>query len=204
MTAPRDDLTIVPANQASWGDLERLFDNVKRHGSLCFCQRFKIPDRLWRSIDSDERAFRLRAQTECDHPESDTTRGLVAYLDGEAVGWCAVEPRVDYPGLRTTRVVWAGRHEDKNDRRVWAITCLIVRMGHRRHGITYPLVAAAADYAKARGASAIEGYPMNTEAGRDITWGELHVGPHGAFVAAGFEPITHPTARRTVMRIDFA
>ena len=141
--------------RASWGDLERLFDNVKRHGSLCFCQRFKIPDRLWRSIDSDERAFRPRAQTECNQPASDTTSGLVAYLNGEAVGWCAVEPRVDYPGLRTTRVVWAGRHEDKNDRRVWAITCLIVRIGHRRHGITYPLVAAPANYAKAKGASAI-------------------------------------------------
>jgi proteasome-associated ATPase len=39
------------------------------------------------------------------HPESGTTSGLVAYLDGEPVGWCAVEPRTAYPRLlRSTRV----------------------------------------------------------------------------------------------------
>jgi hypothetical protein len=36
---------------------------------------------------------------DCDHPESATTSGLVAYLDGEPVGWCAVEPRTAYPRL---------------------------------------------------------------------------------------------------------
>lgn len=59
------------------------------------------------------------------------------------------------PGTSDNSRRLAGRHEDKNDRRVWAITCLIVRIGHRRHGITYPLVAAPANYAKAKGASAI-------------------------------------------------
>jgi hypothetical protein len=48
---------------------------------------------------AEERDFRLRQQTDCGHPESDTTSGLVAYLDGEPVGWCAVEPRTAYKGL---------------------------------------------------------------------------------------------------------
>jgi len=43
------------------------------------------------------------------------TSGLVAYLDGEPVRWCAVEPRTAYPRLlRNTRVAWDGRGEDKN------------------------------------------------------------------------------------------
>jgi hypothetical protein len=33
----------------------------------------------------------------------DPTSGLVAYLDGVPVGWCAVEPRTEYPRLVTTR-----------------------------------------------------------------------------------------------------
>jgi hypothetical protein len=44
---------------------------------------------------------RLRQQTECGHPRSETTSGFVAYLDGEPVGWCAVEA---YP-IVTTDVI---------------------------------------------------------------------------------------------------
>ena len=43
---------------------------------------------------------------------------------------------------------------------------------------------------------------MITEPGKEITWGELHVGPRQAFADAGFQEITHPTPRRVVMRID--
>jgi hypothetical protein len=32
---------------------------------------------------------------------------------------------------------------------------------------------------------------------------ELHVGTVGTFEAAGFTEISHPTLRRSVMRIDF-
>ena len=55
-----------------------------------------------------------------------------------------------------------------------------------------------------RGARALEGYPMITEPGREITWGELHVGSRSIFADAGFEEVSHPTLRRVVMRIDFA
>ena len=44
---------------------------------------------------------------------------------------------------------------------------------------------------------------MITTPGHDITWGELSVGPQGAFAAAGFRQVTHPTTRRLVMRLDF-
>ena len=50
-------------------------------------------------MDVEERAWRLRVQTGCGNPESSVTSGLVAYLDGEPVGWCAVEPRSAYPRL---------------------------------------------------------------------------------------------------------
>ena len=68
------------------------------------------PKESWASADVEELAFRFRSDTDCGHPESDTTSGLVAYLDGEPVGWCAVEPRTAYPRLiRNNRVPWDGR-----------------------------------------------------------------------------------------------
>ena len=84
---------------------------------------------------------------------------------------------------------------------VWAIACMIVRKGHRGEGLTYPLVAAAVEFARERGASAIEGYPLVT-GGAQVIWDELNVGPVGPFLAAGFREVAHPTKRRIVMRMD--
>jgi hypothetical protein len=44
---------------------------------------------------------------------------------------------------------------------------------------------------------------MITEPGREITWGELHVGSRSIFADAGFTEASHPTLRRVVMRIEF-
>ena len=84
-------------------------------------------------------AFRLREQTDCGHPESNTTSGLVAYLDGEPAGWCAVEPRPVYVRLLRTRVPWSGRAEDKADEGIWAVTCFVTRTGFRRRGVSRAL-----------------------------------------------------------------
>ena len=104
------EVTIVPANEASWEDLQAVF-GTRGDPARCWCQRYKMqPKESWASVGAEELAFRLRAQTDCGHPESGTTSGLVAYLDGEPVGWCAVEPRTAYPRLLLkTRVPWEGR-----------------------------------------------------------------------------------------------
>jgi GNAT superfamily N-acetyltransferase len=128
----------------------------------------------------------------------------VAYVDGEPAGWVAVEPRTAYPKLRSSRVPWAGRDEDMDDDGIWAVTCFVVRKGYRGRGLTYPLAQATIDFARTRGARALEAYPMITQPGKTITWGELHVGARQIFEDAGFQQITHPTPRRVVMRIDFA
>ncbi len=162
------------------------------------------PRESWASVGTEELAFRLRSQTDCGHPESGRTSGLVAYLDGEPVGWCAVEPRSAYPRLLLkTRVPWAGRAEDKTDDSVWAATCFVTRTGFRRRGISRALAHAAVDFARQRGARALEGYPMLTEPGQEIMSVELNVGSRSIFVAAGFAEVGRPTLRRVVMRIDF-
>ncbi|HVF73636.1 MAG TPA: GNAT family N-acetyltransferase [Acidimicrobiales bacterium] len=195
-------MTIVAANEASWDDVAAVVQPARCHGGHCFCQRFKVGVRDWGSVSDEERAWLLREQTDCGNAGSATTSGLLAYRDGEPVGWCNVEPRSAFPGLRGSRVVWAGRNEDTSADDVWAVTCFVVRVGHRRSRITYALAEAARDHAFAQGARAVEGYPMVTTPGHDVTWGELHVGSHKVFAAAGFVEVTRPSVRRAVMRID--
>jgi GNAT superfamily N-acetyltransferase len=151
-------IAVVPASDATWEDLQAVF-GTSGDPSRCWCQRFKMaPGESWASVGASRLAGRLREQTRCGDPHSDTTTGLVAYLDGEAVGWCAVEPRTAYPRmLRNNRVPWEGRSEDKLDAGVWAVTCFVVRRGFRRRGVGSALARASVDFARRGGARAIEG-----------------------------------------------
>ena len=201
MTAEGPAISVVPANEASWDDLQTIF-GARGQGARCQCQRYKLrPRESFGSFPVEERAFRLRRQTDCGHPESATTSGLVAYLDGEPVGWCAVEPRTAYESLvRNHRVPWEGRAEDKADDSVWAVTCLFTRAGFRKRGVSRALAHAAVEFARDRGARAIEGYPMTT---KNVIAEELHVGTRGVFTDAGFTEVSRPTLRRVVMRVDW-
>jgi GNAT superfamily N-acetyltransferase len=192
---------IVPAHEASCDDLQSVFGS-RGAAALCQCQRYKLrPRESFRSFPVEERARRLREQTECGTPGSGTTSGLVAYLGDEPVGWCAVEPRASYEGLRRVfRVPWEGRSEDKGDDSVWAVTCLFARAGHRRQGVSRALARAAVDFARARGARAVEAYPITTT---DVISEELHVGTERVFADAGLAVVSRPTPRRVVMRLDF-
>jgi GNAT superfamily N-acetyltransferase len=199
-------LRAVPANQAACDDLHVVF-GTRGPAARCQCQRYKLRrGEAFAKFPVEERRQRLREQTDCGNPGSGAsgsvaTSGLVAYLDDDPVGWCAVEPRTAYEGLiRNNRVPWTDRAEDKTDPSVWAVTCLFTRVGFRRRGISRALAAAAVDFARSRGARALEAYPILT---KDVLAEELHVGTYATFVAAGFVEVSRPTPRRAVVRIDF-
>ncbi|MET1033854.1 MAG: GNAT family N-acetyltransferase [Arthrobacter sp.] len=200
MTGPGID--VVPANEAPWEDLQAVFGQ-RGLAHDCQCQWFKLRPAEWKSTTWEDRAASLRGQANSGTPGAQTT-GLLAYLAGEPVGWCAVEPRTAYPRLLGMRVPWAGRDEDRDDAGVWTVSCFATRAGHRRRGVSRALARAAVDFARERGARSLEGYALETEPGREVAWGELYVGGRGVFEAAGFREVARPTPRRVVMRIDFA
>ncbi|WP_382305721.1 GNAT family N-acetyltransferase [Herbiconiux sp. UC225_62] len=195
-------ITVVPANLSSPDELDVVFGQ-RGEPARCRCQWFKFRVSEWGGVPLEERAARLRSQSGCGHPSAASTSGLVAYLDGEPVGWCAVEPRTAYRRLLRMRVPWAGREEDKGDDGVWAVTCFVVRTGFRKRGVSRALAAATPEFARSRGARALEGYPMVVAPGAEITWGELYVGTVSIFETAGFTEVSAPTPRRRVYRIDF-
>jgi GNAT superfamily N-acetyltransferase len=198
-----DAITIVPANEASWDDLQTVFGD-RGSARYCQCQRYKLaPREAFSKFPAEERARRLREQTKPDTPDAEATTGLLAYLDAEPVGWCAVQPRTAYPALlRVYRTPWEGRSEDKADGSTWSVTCVFVRAGFRKRGVAYALAAAAVDYARSRGARALEAYPMRSEIG-EVTWDEIHVGAQSIFAEAGMAEVSRPGIRRAVMRVDF-
>jgi GNAT superfamily N-acetyltransferase len=117
------------------------------------------------------------------------------------VGWCSLAPRRDYTYLRQT--VWKGRTEDKDDPSIWAVTCFVTRAGFRHQGVSRALVAGTVDLAQDHGARAVEAYPMKPAPGKEVTWGEMHVGSLSAFLAAGFRIVHVPSLRRAIVRYDY-
>jgi GNAT superfamily N-acetyltransferase len=194
------DVRVVPANEASWDDLQAVFG--RGAAARCQCQRIKLGDRDWYAMPVPDRAQRLREEADCGHPEADGTSGMVAYVDGQPAGWVAVEPRAHYRRLRGSSVPWSGRTEDPDDPDVWAIVCFAIRPGYRGRGLTGPLAAAAVEYARAHGARAVEAYPMIPKPGQTVSWGEMNVGSRSVFAAAGLRDVSRPTTRRAVMRLD--
>lgn len=194
-------LTIRPANEASWEDLQTVFG--KRGGaSRCQCQRQVLGDRDWWFMPVQERAMLLHEQTNVDDPDAPDTCGLVAYLGDEPVGWVAVSPRTTYRRLQGSNVPWAGRAEDRQDHTVWSVVCFVVRAGFRGQGITYELAQAAVTFARDRGAVALEGYPIVAKPGQRISWDEASVGTPQVFADAGMVQVSSPTIRRRVMRVE--
>jgi GNAT superfamily N-acetyltransferase len=103
--------------------------------------------------------------------------------------------------LRTSRLVWAGRDEDRDDASVWAVNCFVTRKGYRRQGISTALARAAVGFARDHGATAVEGYPLLPRTEGRVGSGDLYVGTVGMFESAGFTEVSRPTERRAVMRI---
>lgn len=199
---PANVPVIVPANEASWDDLKKVF-GTRGDPSTCQCQWFQNPGRSFGELGDEVRESRLQTQTACGDPTAAKTSGLIAYLGDEAVGWCAVEPRTAYPRLLGSRIPWIGRNEDRGDPNIWSLVCFVTRTGYRRRGVSRALASAAVDFARQRGARALEGYPMVLPPGKQAVWGEMFVGSRNVFVDAGFTEVSHPTLRRVVMRIDF-
>lgn len=193
-----DGITIRPVTRANRDDLQTVF-GARGQAAKCQCQRAVLPLREYWHMPREAREAFLHKEVGARRSPAP---GLVAYLDGEPVGWCRVGPRNRFPPLRNSPVPWTGREEDRDDASVWAVVCFVVRAGYRRRGVSRALAAAAVEHARRNGAAAIEGYPMATGSG-DIPWGELHVGALGAFRDAGFVEVARPTQRRYVMRIDF-
>lgn len=125
--------------------------------------------------------------------------GLIAYFDGEAVGWCAAGPRSRF--ARALRVPSFKGRDSSEDDSVWLVPCFNVRKDHRRQGVSGALLAGAVELAHRHGARAIEGFPFARGAKLSR---ESMVGCEAVFEACGFVVSRRPSATRVVMRRELS
>ena len=181
-------IRIVPAGASRWADLERLFGDRGACGG-CWCMHFRLPKPAYEAGKGEPNRRALRALVRSELPP-----GVLAYRGRTPVGWCAVAPRERFPRLAASRAM-----RSPDDRPVWSIVCLFVAREQRRRGVSVALLDGAAAFAASRGATLVEGYPVEpkSHAMPDVfAW----TGTAAAFRAAGFVEAARALPGRPVMR----
>ncbi|TMH02506.1 MAG: GNAT family N-acetyltransferase [Betaproteobacteria bacterium] len=121
--------------------------------------------------------------------------GVLAYVDDEPAGWCAIAPRSDHERLARSRNL-----APVDDAPVWSITCFVIAKRFRRQGLMRALIDGAVALARKHGAPAVEAYPVDPQ--RKMGSGELYTGLLSAFTAAGFHEVARRAPTRPMVRMQ--
>jgi GNAT superfamily N-acetyltransferase len=155
----------------------------KPESSVCWCLSWRLSSKENRALVGTERADRVREL--CARA---VAPGVLAYLDGEVVGWAGVAPRAELHPIEHSRRI---PHVD--DLPAWSLWCLRVRPGFRGQGVTRALVEGAVDYARENGAPVVESYPVDNR-GAKVDQTMAFVGTRAMFERAGFEKVADTTS----------
>lgn len=177
----------------SFDDIAAMVGPKNPDSNVCWCLSYRVPSKVNLSLHRQERGEKVRELLAEGPP------GVLAYDGDDVVGWAAVHPRAD-TSFATNRTI---PHVD--DSAVWSVWCIRVRPGHRGQGISHALLAGAVEFARAHGAPAIEGYPVDN-AGAKVDLTMAYVGTRALFERAGFVKAADTTSvlngfPRVVMRL---
>ena len=126
--------------------------------------------------------------------DSGEVPGVLAYEDGEPVGWCSVAPRDSFASLNRSRVL-----KKLDDTPVWSIVCLFLARSHRRRGLTTALIRGAVEHVRKSGGSVVEAYPTRPR-GKKLEAVSSFMGVPVSFERAGFTEVARPSEAKIVMR----
>jgi len=183
------ELEFHPLTSERLPDLATLFDQGG-DPKWCWCSFYRL-----RNVDfngatpaSNRRVLEEAVETT---GEDGRAPGLVAYRDGEVVGWVSLGPRDDYQRLRHSKIL-----APLDDKPVWSIVCFVVARRARGQGVATALLDAAIEYARANGATLLEAYPVDTDGAR-VPAASAYKGTVGMFERAGFEVVERRQFNRT-------
>jgi len=191
-------IEVFPATPDRFEDVAALLGPRREDAPACWCLYFRLTSAEFSALKGRERPDYLESLC-----ARDDSPGMVAYLDGNPVGWCALGPRHEMGRLERSRTI-----PKVDDLPVWSVVCFVVRPGYRRRGVARTLLDGAIEYARSRGAIALEGYPVYT-GGKQISATFAYVGTTTLFERAGFHRVVETAARsgglpRWIMRLELA
>jgi GNAT superfamily N-acetyltransferase len=173
-------LTFNPVTEKSVGDFVKLF-GTKGGPNWCWCMAFRATPEEIRNSKSTERKKQILGRIADGVPV-----GILAYAEGEPVGWVSLAPKDTFRKL--------GGTEDADG--VWSLTCMFIPRTRRGQGMAHRLIEGAIAYAKKHKARLLEAYPVDPDSPS-----YRHMGFRPAFEKAGFTDTGMEGARRHVMQL---
>jgi GNAT superfamily N-acetyltransferase len=184
------DLEIHPLTPGRLRDLASLFEQGG-DPKWCWCASFRVRGMTFSNSSPAENRAVLEKAARTDARKG-RAPGLIAYRDGQAIGWVSLAPREDFERLERSTVL-----ARIDDRPVWSIVCFVVARRSRGQGVGEALLAAAVDYARDHGATLLEAYPADTSSGR-IHSANAYMGTLSMFERAGFKEVARRQANSAV------
>jgi len=120
--------------------------------------------------------------------------GILAYSEGEPIGWCSVAPREEFSKLDNSRIL-----KPVDEKSVWSVVCFFIHKDHRKKGLSTALLNAAKKFVKSSGGKILEGYPIEPRKDKmpdAFAW----TGISAAFQSAGFKEVARRSETRPIMR----
>jgi len=181
-------LEFHPVTPDRWQDLEKLFGERGACGG-CWCMYWRL-----KRAEFDQKRGQGAKRALKKIVNAGQAPGILAYAEGEPIGWCSVAPREDFPVLDRSRIL-----KPVDEQPVWSVVCFFVARPFRRKGVTVKLLTAAVEYARQHGAKIVEGYPVEPkkDAIADIS---AYTGLASAFRQAGFVETLRRSETRPIMR----
>jgi GNAT superfamily N-acetyltransferase len=182
------ELEFYPVTSERWADLERLF-GPRGAVAGCWCMWWRVKRKDWGANQYEGNRVAMKAIV-----DGGTVPGLLAYHDDTPVGWVSVAPREDFPVLQRSPIL-----KPVDDQSVWSVACFVVHKAYKGQGMSGRLLRAAIDYARAQGATIVEGYPIapKSDAVPDIY---SFTGFLSTFRAAGFVEVARRSENKPIMR----
>ena len=184
-------MEIHPLTEDRWEDLEFLFSPRGACGG-CWCMYWKLTGKEFEAGQGEPNRLAQNG-----YVRSGRIPGLIGYVNQVPAGWIALEPRETYPRLSRSRIL-----APLDDKKVWSVTCFFVASKFRNRGLTVDLLRGGIEFAKSRGAVALEGYPKDT-GGEKAPPVFIYTGTRSAFEKAGFEEKGRRSEKRPIMRYEF-
>ena len=174
--------------KSDWPLVEALFGERGACGG-CWCMAWRLTHTAWKEGRGAKNRRALKRLV-----ESGDASGVLAVAGERAVGWCSAGPRADFVALETKRSL-----ATEWDERTWSVTCFFVDKAWRRRGLGERMLRAAADLARQRRATRIEGYPAPLpKDGGDLPAAFAWTGLPQVFERAGFTTLAKPPGKRPI------
>jgi GNAT superfamily N-acetyltransferase len=187
MNSETPDLQFQPLTPDRWRDFETLFGPSGAYGG-CWCMWPRL-----RRKEFDRNSGKQNRQAMKEAVDSGEEPGLLAYSGGEPAGWVALAPRERYAHLEHSRTL-----KRVDDQPVWSIVCFVVDKRARGQGMMANLLSAAVAYARRRGATIVEGYPVEPQG--KLSGYAGYTGIVSTFRKAGFVEVARRSEGQPIMR----